>query len=433
MQSRLRILSLSSVFVLASQAPVNAQEHALPPIPTSGFVPSSPVEIWGHERLAWDQPSPDSASLADVIFTAHVDGLIDVLEDVRCSSVRNDSGFECSSRLPRMSPGPHAVEITATDTSNIVSERSTALNVMLHARTVQSVAPATARGDSRVDMELVVGALVNVADIATLPDGTVIIGEERGRILTTSPGKLTTTAVDLRTLNPSTTQIELLALAVAPDFAETHAVFAAYVTERGLRLARFTESNGVLLNHAVLRENLTIVAPFAPSAALGIGPDNKIYLAISNQVFRLNPDGSTPADGSASGLFSLGVHQPEKLTWSNSEQVMWLLGSTPTGSELQAIALGDRGRGTILRSYALGPLSVTSIAFLPESPGRSSRLIVTVRDSSDLLQWRTSGSELDQATWLSGKQRDGATAMVARSTSLWIASRSSLFRIDLSR
>ena len=434
MQSLLRILSFSSVLVLAGQAPVNAQERLSPPVSTSAFGPSGPVEIWGHERLAWDQPSPDPDSLAHLIFTAYVDGLIDLLEDVRCSSERNVSGFECSSRLPRMSPGPHAIEITATDRADTVSERSAALNVVLHARTVESVAPTTAHGDLRTDVELVVGALVNVADIAALPDGTVLIGEERGRILTTSPGKLPTTAVDLRTLDLSATQIELLALAVAPDFDETHAVFAAYITHRGLRLARFTESNGVLLNHAVLREDLPLAAPFAPSAALGVGPDNKIYLAINDHVFRLNIDGSTPADGSASGLFSRGVHQPEKLTWNIREQVMWLLGSTlHGGSELQAIALGDRGRGTTLRSYALGPLNVTSVAFLPESPGRSSRLIVTARDSSDLLHWRTSEGELDQATWLTGKQLDGATAMVARSGSLWIASRSGLFRIDLSR
>ena len=426
MQSLLRILSLSSVFVLASQGPVKAQER--PPISTSS------VEVWGHERLAWDQASPDAASLADLIFTAHIDGLADPLEDVRCSSLRNDFGFECSSRLPRMIPGPHAVEITATDHSNNVSERSAALNLVLRARTVESVAPTTARGDFRIDAELVVGALVNVADIAALPDGTVIIGEERGRILATSPGRVPTIAVDLRTLDPSTTQIELLALAVAPDFAETHAVFAAYSTHRGLRLARFTESNSILLNHAVLREEFSIAAPFAPSAALGVGPDNKIYLAVDNQVFRLNLDGSTPADGSASGLFSAGVQQPEKLTWNISEKVMWLLGSTPHGgSELQAIALGDRGRGTILRSYTLGPLNVTSVAFLPESSGKSSRLIVTARDSSDLLQWRTSQGELDQATWLTGKQLDSATAMVVRNSSLWIASRSGLFRFDLSR
>ena len=216
---------------------------------------SSPVEIWGHERLAWDQPSPDSASLADLNFVAHFDGLIDVLEDVTCSSVRNASGFECSSRLPRMSPGPHAVEITAIDRSNTVSDRSAVLNVIFRVWTVESVAPTTVRGDFRLDVELVVGALVDVADIAALPDGTVIIGEGRGRILMTSPGKLPTTAVDLRTIDPSTPQIELLALAVAPDFAETHAVFAAYATHRGLRLARFTEANGVLLNHAVLRED----------------------------------------------------------------------------------------------------------------------------------------------------------------------------------
>jgi hypothetical protein len=432
MKSPLRILSLSLVFALASWT-TSAQERTVPSVSAGGPGSSSPIEVWGHERLSWDQPIEDADSLADLTFTAYIDGLVDPLEDVRCSSVRNASGFECSSRFPRMVPGPHVIAITARNSSNHVSQRSAPLNLVLRSRTVDAVPSTGTRLGSGLEMDQLVGALIDVVDIAALPDGPVLIGERRGRILTTTPGQTPTTAFDLRTVDPASAPVELFALAVGPDFAKTRAVFAVYATQRGLRLVRFTEVNGVLHNHAVLREDLPM-ASFAPRAALGVGPDGKIYLAVSDQVLRLNVDGSTPADGASSGLFAPGVHQPEKLVWSVDQPVMWLLGSTPQGeSELRAIALGAPGRGTILRSYELGPLRVTALAFLPESAGRSSQLVVTPRDSSDLLQWRTSDGALDQAAWLVAKRVGDATAMVERNGYLWIASQSALFRVDLSR
>ena len=428
MKSALRILSLSLALLPVTHEAAVAQRRPSTPISTAEADLSSPVEIWGHERLAWDQASPDVESLADLTFTAYVDGLIDVLEDVRCSSMRNDFGFECSSRLPRMIPGAHAVEITATDRANNVSAKSAALNVVLRARSFDSAAPATSRPGSSLDAAQVVGGLVDVVDIAALPDGTVLIGEERGRILRTTPGKLATIAVDARTVDRSNSRIELRALAVPPDFAETRAVFVAYTTDHGLRLARFTEANGVLLNHAVLRE----VRAITSSAALAIGPDNKIYLALDDLVLRLNVDGSTPDDGPASGIFAIGARQPEKLTWDMAQRVLWLLGfSARGGSELQAIALDDRGLGRILGSYDLGSLVVTSLAILPDVAAGFSKLIVTPRDSSDLLQWRTANGVLDQATWLSGTLVERTAAMVEQSGSIWIASRAGLFRIAM--
>jgi hypothetical protein len=428
----LRILSSCVLLLLADPLAVNAQETPSPNASTGGLTPASPAEAWGHERLAWDQPNPDAASLADLTFTAYIDGLIDVLEDVRCSSAPNAAGdFECSSRFPRMVPGAHVVELTATNGANTVSVRSAPLHVILRERTTQMASSATARS-AGLDAEQIVGALVDATDIAALPDGTLIIGERSGRILSTRPGQTATTAFDLRALAQPGAQLELLALAAASDFAETRAVFAAYVWQSGLRVARFTEANGILSNHAILREGLPI-NPSAPGAALAVGPDSKIYVAVNDQVFRLNADGSTPADGSASGVFSAGPQQPGKLAWNIDQQVMWLLGSTPNGSELRSIALGERGQGTMLSSYSLGPLSVTSLAILPESSDGGSRLIVTPRDSTDLLQWRASKGDLDQATWVTSMRPADATAMVQQNGGLWIASRSGLFRVDLSR
>lgn len=430
MKSALRILSCLFVFLQAEGAPVAAEDP--PPVSTGLQDPSSPIEVWGHERLAWDQAVAEGSSLFDLTFAAYIDGLIDLLEDVRCIGRPTVLGFECSSRLPRMTVGPHSIVITATDRrSNTVSEQSPPLRVVLRARTLQSVVPPAPANGSRLGVQLVVGALIDVVDIAALTDGTVLIGERRGRILTTSPGRLPRTAFDLRLFDRSMHHLELLGLAVAPNFAKTREVFAAYATERGLRLVRFTESNGVLTNHAILREGLPIDTS-AAKAAIAVGPDDKIYLAIANQVLRLNLDGSTPADGPDSGLFAAGVQRPEKLAWNIDERILWLLGSTASeGSELRAIALGNQGRGSTDRAYDLGHLRVSSVAVLPASSLAGSRLIMTSPTSADLLQWRSSDVALEQPSWLIGERFEDATALVEHNGALWIGTRSGLFRIEV--
>jgi hypothetical protein len=368
-------------------------------------------------------------------FIAHVDERVDVLEDVRCSSERNDFGFECSSRLPRMTPGPHTIGITATDYRlNRIGEASPPLNVVLRVRTtLQSMAPPTTAKASSIEAHSIIDSPIEVADLAALPDGTVVIGEARGRILTSRPGSLPLIAFDLRTFDRTATHIELLALTVAPNFTTTRSVFAAYATERGLRLVRFTESNGVFTNHAILREGLPIGLS-AAKAAVAVGPDEKIYLAIANQLLRLNLDGSTPADGPDAGLFSAGVQRPEKLAWNIGERILWLLGSTEhEGSELRAIALGDHGRARAVRAYDLGRVRLTSIAVLPATSLDGNRLVLTSPTTGDLLQWRTSDVGLDEPSWLTGARFENATAMVEHNGALLIGSRSGLFRVDTLR
>ena len=431
MKSLLRILSWSFISLYADSTTASAQGWPSSFVSTGQPSPSSPVELWGHERLTWDQDASDSEILSSLSFIAYVDGFIDPLEDVRCSPVRNESGFECSSRLPRMAPGPHSIELTAIDPSNLTSERSAPLMVVLRVASTGGARTSAARVGAGVGAERLVDALTGVADIAVLPDRTVLIGEGTGRVIAARPGKTSATAFDLRTLDRSGAEIQLLALAVAPDFDRSHAVFVAYATPRGLRLARFTEADGVLTNHAILREGLPI-ALSPPTAALAIGPDNKIYLATSDRVLRFNMDGSTPVDGSDSGLFSTGVQRPEKLAWSHEQRVLWLLGSTPKGSELRAIALGDDGRGRALNAYDLGRLNVTSLAILPGSSSER-RMIMTSSTSNDLLDWRVAAGVIDQGRWFAATGLEESAAIDTRDGDLWIASRSGVFRIEVPR
>ena len=308
MPSILRPLPLFLVFLLAGSGTGFAQGPS--PLVSTGLVgATSPIEVWGHERLGWDQAEADAAGLAELTFTSSVDGYRELLEDVRCAPLLDRFGFGCSSRLPRMAVGPHTIQLSAARGPTEISGLSDPLMVVFRSRTLESASVSnSARLAGLLDAEQLVGALVEVADIAALPDGTVLIGEERGRILATRPGESPAIAVDLRTLDRSLERVVLLALAVAPDFLESHAIFAAYTARGGLRLVRFTEANGILLNQAVLRESLPI-ALASPRAALAVGPDNKMYLAVADQVLRLNLDGSTPEDGPASGVFAAGVLQ----------------------------------------------------------------------------------------------------------------------------
>lgn len=395
-----------------------------------------PIVVTGTERLAWDQAESDATSLAEFSFTAFVDGVPEPLEDVTCAPIPDRFGFECSSRLPRMEPGPHSIELTAMNGSTEVSEHSALLLVVFRSRPAESVSLGNpTRLTGGLGVEQVVGGLVDVADIAALPDGSVLIGEERGRILSMRPGESPITAIDLRSVDRSSDTVTLLALATAPDFGESHAVFAAYLSRGGLRLVRLTEFNGVLLDHAVLRENVPMGSAL-PRAAIAVGPDGKIYLALAGQVLRLNLDGSTPKDGPTSGVFAIGVQQPEVVAWSAAQRVMWLLGTTTSGdAELRIMSLGDRGSATTLKSFTLARIAASAMVLATGSSTHESRLLVADRASGDLLQWQVRFPEvaLDQATWIPRDSVGDVTALSSVGDRLWLATRSDLFRVTLPR
>ncbi len=330
---------------------------------------SRPVAVWGHERLAWDQRAASSLDLGRMIFTAVIDNRFEEpLEGVVCSSTQSAAGYECSSRLPRMAPGTHSIELTAraeAETDRPASPLSLPLYVTLQSTAaIETPRSAGIAVDGveiqRVHVEL---PLSGVVAIAPLPDGRVFVGDRDGRIILTGGGRPTEAA---RLRNEARTErFELLALTLDPEFDSTRALYAIYVADAGTTLARLREANGVLVSHVVIRSGLPVSAD-RTFAAMGIGPDRKIYVALpgetegaarpdgfAGKILRMNLDGSTPDDRLPAPVFAEGIPRPVNLSWSADNRLMWLIGIEAGGLEIRALSFGSPSPGATVQRYSV--------------------------------------------------------------------------------
>jgi hypothetical protein len=385
--------------------------------------PAAPREVSGNERIAWDQVASSIEELGELTFYSYVDGFRELLDNVRCASEPDPIvGFECSARLPRMAPGIRTIFLVAVRGPGMPGDRSIGLTVLLRPRTADGPSlPNRFPIDDAAGR--IVSDLVDVRALSALPDGRALAGEESGRIHTIDADGIKT-AIDLRSIDRSDAPLRLLALAVAPDFARSRSIFVAYHTGRGLRLARLTESNGLLVNRAIIRENLSV--PAEASVAMSFGPDAKLYVAIPGRVLRLNVDG-TPSDARSSEVFAESVAQPVDMAWSFDENVLWVLGSA---GDLRSIA-GGTASGRALASYRLADDDATAMALLPR-PADGGQLMIAKRSTMDLLLWRASSSGgLDRETKFN--HNIGEVVAMARETgnTLWIATRSSVYRLTI--
>ncbi|THV27241.1 PQQ-dependent sugar dehydrogenase [Glycomyces paridis] len=169
-----------------------------------------------------------------------------------------------------------------------------------------------------------------------LPDGTALVGERAtGRLLSITlaedgtpgaPEELLTVEVD------DAGEGGLLGLAVSPDYAEDHAVYAYYTTDEDNRIARLdlTGENDP--------EPVLTGIPSGPNhngGALEFGPDGLLYAStgdagngddaqdpesLAGKILRLTPDGEPAEDNPDpdSPVYSLGHRNIEGLAWDSA-------------------------------------------------------------------------------------------------------------------
>lgn len=372
-------VALFAGFLLAGDSEAIAQSA----VSTADDGPATPVLVWGHERLAWDQYAPTTRDLGRYVFTALIDGQFqEPLENVACASIVGDNGYECSSRLPRMAPGSHSIQVAARLSSDATAgPLSTPLQVTLQARSTADVNDAMRRSAVGGGHAVAVDASGAVG-LSSLPDGRILISYEDGRIVAVTDGA-PTVAVDLKQTLGGEQDFRLLALAVDPRFAITRFVFAAYATETGLTIARLREVNGTLGDHAVVRAGLPrSIAD--PATAIAIGADRKLYVATggsdgdrlrdpyASQVLRLNLDGSTPDDSAAAPIVAAGMQRPASIGWSDDGS-MWIVGANGK-SEVEARSIPSAN-----------PLLNSRIHLLPTSPPDEGRLVAIAREGEIVL------------------------------------------------
>ena len=384
--------------------------------------------ITGNERLGWTQPAGNRAELSRVSFVAYVDGNRVELSGVACTG--NDSPFECTSRMPAMSPGTHTIELASfvlDEGALVESGRSAALRVTLSG-TTPGADPAPASSSQQVTgdgvalrLDAVATAVQSVTALAFSNDGLAFIGERRGRIQIAPLARIT--AGNALESNAPTTELPdvhlpspdaggLLALALDPAFERTRFVYALYTVEArdggvGFRVARFRETNHGLGERAVLLEQL-VASQERPAGALGFGPDGKLFVTFDDggspvqsarnasyhgKLLRLNADGTTPDDQpGATPIVESDLRSPRGFDWHPGSGALWLADRVAADQEtLRVRAASSRSRAPARALYALPPgtdASAVTFASGELLPVLHGDLFVASRQGRHLLRLR---------------------------------------------
>jgi glucose/arabinose dehydrogenase len=317
-----------------------------------------------------------------------------------------------------MSPGSHTLTVSAHFFSDSARSGPPSNAIRLRYDPARTVEPLTERGprtpresDSRI-AEVVAVGLTDPTDLALLPDGRALVAERSGRIRMWRDGALA--------VEPALALADvvtghgrgLLAVAVDRPFDATRAVFIVYTAAGGARLARFTLAGDALVDRAVLLDGLPH-APVDPAAALLVGHDGKVYLALddggeparvadagsySGKVLRLNRDGTTPRDtGGRTPVVAAGFARPSGLASAHEGEDVWVAGRGADGVErVDLIKARRSAEDSGAASFALPPgVEVTDISILPpEAPGREPGRALVASASGGVLRLSSAGSSV---------------------------------------
>ena len=364
--------------------------------------PSSPPPsgsgdtITGRERFGWTQAA--SASDASVLqFAAYVDGNRMVLQDVACSG--GSGGLECNAPLPSMSPGRHTLELAAfyQSTDGLVEgPRSAALQLQVTGITPSNEpasskrvaapedGPVAASDGTMLDAAILGGDLLNPVDVAADPSGRVFVAERAGTIRVFDRDGASSGGDSVDSLSSSHDAAStVLSIALAPDFSESHFVYALKIETAGSEpralLVRARELNGRIGQEAVIAS--APVSGVDPAGVIRFGPDGALYVGLGSRsitaqavggsrdggaILRLRPDGRTPGDNPRSSpVYSSGHRDPSGFVWLRSGAFM----EVESGQEADEIntvrAGGDYGWPSVNGRARLAGTSPATVLLPP--------------------------------------------------------------------
>jgi glucose/arabinose dehydrogenase len=267
--------------------------------------------------------------------------------------------------------------------------------------TPSAPAPATTTFPQTSDglelrLDVVTDQLELPSAIAPAPDGRVFVAERAGRIRVIENSALDprpAIVIDEVLMTPSL-EGGLLALALDREFARTHFVYAVYTMAGSsgshlFRVVRYREVGGRLGERVVLLD--AVPASARPAAALGIGPDGRLYVAFdaavsggrasaltsySGKVLKLNTDGTAPRDQQPGQLaIAADLQSPRGLDWHPATGVL-VVADAKRGDleEVRAIGAGvpaasTRGRLTLPRGFGVSGLAFYRGTLLPALTG----------------------------------------------------------------
>lgn len=196
--------------------------------------------------------------------------------------------------------------------------------------------------------------------LAFTPDGRLFVTERPGRVRIVQNGTLLTEpALTLPDVHREA-EAGLLGIAVHPQFADNHFVYLVYTADAAggpvNRLVRYREVGNTLAERAVLFDDIP-AAGIHDGARLKFGPDGKLYMtmgdaadpssaqdlgSLNGKIFRMNDDGSRPADNPYPSLvYSYGHRNPQGIDWQPGTGALWETEHGQTGNdEINRIVAG---------------------------------------------------------------------------------------------
>lgn len=390
-----------SAIALAIVLVLRAVAAAQPPEPEPTPEPKPPeFVVRAPSRLVWEQPpSADGTPALDLSFTLYVEGMPQPLLDVSCAAIPESAAARCDAPLPALGGGVYTLRISALARAPILEgPQSTAIVArvepvtMLDGQALGRV-PGPAASSAALD---------DPTDLAFLPDGRVLVGERGGRVRLVEAGLVVPEPLLVLSDVQTGDGRGLLAIAVAPDFAGTRAVFVLYSAGSGLRVSRFTMAAGALTAPAVVLEGLP-AARRGPAARMRVGRDGKLYLALddggdaaraadagswSGKVLRLELDGTTPRDRPGpSPVVLAGLHRPLGLIWRDASAV-WVADSGSGALPRLYQFRTDTENGTAsVQSQGL-PADTISVAVTSSPSGDAPPALITVAGRHTPRLWR---------------------------------------------
>jgi hypothetical protein len=414
--------------------------------------------VRGNERLRWDQPAASVDALRALRFVATIDGAATPLDGVRCSETTSlEWGFPCEAPLPRLSPGLHTLSIAALRDDEVTVEGppSDVLYLeMIGTASLAQTASTSTPGDVVGSAVVVTTGLADATDLAVLPADVLLIAERRGAVRVVRSGVLQPEPAVLLSEVATGDGRGLLGLAADPDIEKTGYVFVAYTTADGLRVARLSWTGASLVSHATILEGLPISAE-RPHAALRIGPDARIYVALDDQtesprgddlgapsgkVLRFNQDGTTPRDGGVGAIHMSGVFQPLTLVWWRDAGSSWVLDRRADGQTLlhaaPAAPSSSLERRSASRFSFPASLPASALLALPNQTTRDIELVAAFEAASPLLRMVIDSAGATMSTsWWSGALPEGvrALALSTDQASIYACTAASVVRVTAER
>lgn len=327
------------------EEPRNPGDPANPAPPPSSGVPEPDFTLRPGASLSWDQDVTARVPVSALSFTLYVDGEAQRLQGVRCTTASASTQL-CSVPAPALPPGLHALTISASDGSEESPRSQTMLVRVEGAGMTASTATAAVAG-TLPSAGVFPLPLVDPSDVLVVSADLALMSERQGRVRAVRAGRIDAApALTLDDVRQGDGH-GLLALAAGPDVARTGTVYLLYSAGAGLRVARAQLlSQGTLSRPVVIVDGLP-AAGRAPRAAMRVGPDGTVYVALGDggdrarahdlgdwagKLLRFTPDGTTPRDQpAASPVVLAGLSAPAALTWQASTDTWWLADVTADG------------------------------------------------------------------------------------------------------